>query len=97
LAKYFKNDNLSPLLWQAKKVSLTKGDLCRACHVEVNTLNKWIKNPEGIQLRHLITLSGLFGIPVEELVYIIVRNKPQVKTNSANGVYYIELIRDKYK
>ena len=45
----------------------------------------------------IITLAGLFGLSVEELVYILIRNKAQVVTNSTNGTWYIESIRDKHK
>lgn len=80
------------------KAQLTKGDLSKVLGISLNTLNTWIKAPTMIKLKDIITLSGLFGISCEELVYILTRNKPQVKTkNVKSGVFYIDNIRSKHK
>lgn len=97
MAKLYKPTKNTPILWQAAKVGLTKNELCRTLGVSLNTLNTWIVSPEIMQLKHIYVMAGLFGLSVEELVYILVRNKAQVKTKSLNGKWYIESIRDKYK
>lgn len=97
MAKYYKNNKLSPILWQASKAGIVKADLCKALGISLDTLNKWIKSPYMIQLKYIVVMAGLFGLSCEELVYMLLRNKPQMKTNSHNGKWYIETIRDKHK
>ncbi len=98
MAKYSKNNKLNPIVWQCKKANITKDTLCKALGISQVTLRGWINNPNIMQLKHLYVMAGLFGLSCEELVYILVRNKPQLKTDSVDhGVFYIESIRDKYK
>ncbi len=97
MAKLYKSTKHSPLLWQAQKAGIQKNELCKRLGISYHTLSKWIENPDIMQLKHITILAGLFGLQVEELVYMLLRNKPQMKTNSHNGVFYIENIRDKYK
>jgi lambda repressor-like predicted transcriptional regulator len=98
VAKYFKNGNLSPILWQAHKAGITKGDLCRTLGISLNTLKTWLNNPSIMQLKHLYVMAGMFGISIEELVYIIARNKPQIETKTCDhGKWYIESIRERNK
>ena len=76
------------------KANLKREDLCQALRVEANTLKNYIYNPFMIKLDHLIILAGLFGVPVEELVYILVRYKKQI---TKEGSSYIGSLIDKHK
>jgi hypothetical protein len=90
---------LSPILHYAKKNGYTKLSLCRLLGISRPTLERFIKYPYTLRLHELMLLGGLFGLPVEELVYIILRNKPQIKKRgvTAKGVSYLEEIRNKHK
>ena len=64
------------------------------------TFECWLAETPLIRLRELILISGVLGMPIEELVYILVRNKPNVDarlSKEKNGKWYIESIREKYK
>ena len=98
MAKYCLTGKYSPILWQMNKVNLTKQDISRIIHVELNTLNVYISNPLMIPLKHILTMSGLFGMSPEELVYILLRNKPQlIGQDNKTGSWYIEDIRERNK
>jgi hypothetical protein len=98
VSKYIKNDKLNPILWQCHKANLTQDALCKALGISKVTLRVWIKNPFCIQLKHIQVMAGIFGLSCEELVYILIRNKPQLITKgSTHGKWYIESIRDKHK
>lgn len=98
MAKLYKNTTNNPVLFQCQKANLHKNDLCRTLGISLHTLNKWIDSPEIMQLKHITTLAGLFGLPVEEFVYMLIRNKTQLKTKTCkDGVFYLESIRDRNK
>lgn len=98
MAKYFKNNKYNPILWQADKAGITKDNLCVHLGISRVTLNKWIADPSIMQLKHITIMSGMFGLSCEEFVYILIRNKAQVKTDTVkSGVFYIDNIRSKHK
>lgn len=98
MTKYSKNNKLNPIVWQCKKANITKDTLCKSLGISQVTLRSWIVNPNIMQLKHITIMSGLFGLSCEELVYILIRNKPQLKTDGSNhGVFYIDNIRSKHK
>lgn len=74
--------------------NLTKQDLCRLVCIELNTLNGWIERPGLIPFSKILVMSGLFGMPPEEFVYILLRNKPQI---SKEGKWYVEELRQKHQ
>lgn len=90
----FRNDKYNPLVYQAKKAKLTTLDICRILEITPLTWRTWIKTPGLIRLNHLIMLSGLFGIPLLELIDLIIRNKPQIKKGDQ---WYFEEIRNKHE
>ena len=95
MAKYHKNGELSPLTWQLKKHKLSHTDLCTMLNISLPTLRTWIQSPGIIQLKHLVSISGLLSMPVEELVYLLIRNKPNLEPQKSDPVckLYIADIR----
>ena len=90
----------NPIVFQGKKAGLSRTDIARALNVSNLTLREWINNPYLIRFGDLLTLAGLFGMSIEELVYILVRNKPNVDarlSKQKEGKWYIESIREKHK
>lgn len=90
MAKYYKINKYSAILYYLGKNNYTKADLCRFLGISQITLNTWIEDPYMINLRQLSRMAGLFGLSIEELVYCLLRNKPQV--NKA-GDWYLEDMR----
>lgn len=90
----YKNDTKNPIIYQMNVRGLSKQNLCLVLSCSLNTLQTYIKKPSLMRFNDIILLSGMFGMPPEELVYILTRNKPLL---SVNGKWYIEEIRDKYK
>lgn len=82
-----------PILHLAKKNLLTKSDICRCLDLTIVTLNNYINEPGLIRLKDIVKLSGLFGINVLELVYLLQRNKPQIKHKASK--WYLEEIKIK--
>lgn len=82
-----------PIVFQSNKNNLTPIDLCKILGITKNTLKAYIKNPGLIRFEHMMVMSGLFGLPVEELVYLILRNKPQLKRDDK---WYLEELRNKH-
>lgn len=88
----------NPILYQLSINNLKKSDLCRIIGVSAPTIQSWIDHPETMQLKHIISLAGLFQISVEELVYLMLRNKPKLKNKkNKSGSWYIDAIREKHK
>ena len=92
MAKYYVNNRLNPIVYNLERCKLTKGDLCKAMGITRKTLEVYLNDYSLINIRDLLIMSGLFGLPVEELVYILVRNKPQL---NKPGKWYLEEIRKK--
>jgi hypothetical protein len=93
----------SPIIYHMSKCNLSKADLCRLLDITYPTLSHWLGNIYAIPFGQLVKMSGLFGLPIEALVYCLVRSKPKVKgkkvinSNSRHGVSYLEEIRHKHK
>ena len=94
MAKAWINDKQHPIMWQARRVNISKSDLCNALSISLPSLQDYLKHPRLIRLEHIMVMAGLFGLSCEELVYIILRNKPQL---NQSGKWYIEEIRNKHK
>ena len=95
----YKPTKHSPILHYAKKNGYTKLSLCRLLHCARPTLERYIKYPYTLRVHELMLLSGIFGLPVEEFLYILLRNKPQIKRKGIKSVgsSYLEEIRHKHK
>ncbi len=63
-------------------------------NVTTKTMNTYIKSPYMMTLRHLLCLSGLFKMSVEELVFNLVRCRQQ---SNEVGKWYLDEFRDRYK
>lgn len=92
MAKHYVSDKNHPLVKAMQDSNLTKTDVCKALNVTRETLGRYMQDYRLMDLGQLLILSGLFGLPVEELVYVLVRNKPRL--NKA-GKWYLENIRNK--
>jgi phage gp36-like protein len=94
LASRKKTEKNNPLVALAHRNKLSKQDIYKALHITASTYQSYIMNPYIMPLHRLIPLSGLFGISVEELVYLLIRNKPILhKEHKA----YIGSLIDKHK
>ena len=94
MAKRWISQYKHPIIAQMIKCKLGKSDVTNALQVDRSTFDSWLANYLLIPLPKLLVLSGLFGLPIEELIYLLFRNKPSL---SKEGKWYIEEIRDKYK
>ena len=84
MTKHYVNRDRNVIVFHMAKANLSRTDLCRALDITTNTLGQWIRDVSLIRLKDLITMSGLFGIPVEELVYLLIRAKPQINKRKAS-------------
>ena len=82
----FKN---SPISHQIKKNRLVKSDVCRLLNITQVTLNCYINEPQQIRLKDLYKLASIFNLGILEFVYLLERNKPQIKKDDK---WYIETI-----
>jgi len=94
MAKYYVSKRLNPILFHAQRLGYSKQDICNHLGCEGKTLDKWIANPSNITFKHLIIFSGLYGIPLEEFVWLLSRNKANV---SESGKWFLEEIRERNK
>ncbi len=94
MAKRWISQYKHPIIAQMLKSKLGKSDVTNALQVDRSTFDSWLANFLLIPLPKLLVLAGLFGISIEELVYLLFRNK---QTVSKEGKWYIEEIRDRYK
>lgn len=68
----------TPLIRLLKRANLQITDICRLLEISQPTYRNWIKNPQHITVKHLISLSALFHIRPEVLLYLLIRNKPNL-------------------
>ena len=76
-----------------KRINLRQIDLAKLLNIDEKTMGRYIKDPFLINLRTIILMSGVFGMAPEELVYIILRNKPQL---NKTGKWYLNDIKAKH-
>lgn len=87
MAKLYVSKKFNPILYNLERCKLTKNDLCKMLGISRLTLKAYIENPDKITLTQLYVMSGMFGISPESLIYLLIRNKPQVKESDK---WYIE-------
>lgn len=92
MAKYYVSTTNNPIIFHLKRCKIGKTALCRILETTEPTLNVWIDNPLKMPLCKIISMAGLFGVPCEEFVYILLRNKPQL---NKDGKWYLEEIRSR--
>lgn len=92
MARYLHNTDHSPIRYLSKKNNLTLTDLCKVLEVSEVTIHEWIKRPFRIRLEYICTMSGLFGVSVLELVYLLSVNKPQSKKSDK---WYLKDVEDR--
>lgn len=93
MTKYIVNNANNPIVSQMKKNRLQKSDICRLLDITQATVNNYINDPGLIRLRDLYLLSGIFGLNILELVFLLERNKPKIK--KADKWYIDEFSRKK--
>ena len=77
---------------QATKNNISLFDISRKLHISIQTLLRYCDNYNTIPLEHIIIMSALFGIPIEELVYMLIRNRAKLDKPDK---WYLENIRTK--
>lgn len=97
MSKYYVIEKNSPILFNMSRMQLGKADLVRHLSTTLPTLNSWIQRPGVMPLEKITLLAGLFGIPVEELVYCLLRNKPQINKKDKFGKWFLADIRERNK
>ena len=90
---YYVPRDHNQILYLAKKNLLSKSDICRIMNVTIVTLNNYINEPGLMRLKDLYLLSGIFGINVLELVYLLSRSTPKLKHKQSK--WYLEEIKIK--
>ena len=95
MARYYNKGVFHPILFQMKRNNIAKIDVCKALNVCKGTLESYIKDYRLIRVKDLLTLSGLFGLSVEEFVYILVRHKPMI--NKKEDRLFLTAIRERNK
>jgi hypothetical protein len=90
MAKYCKSGNLNPINHLLKINHLHIMDLAKALNVTYKTMLGYIDNPTMMDLRQISVISGFFGIKVEVLVYLLIRNKTQIRPKDKKDKWYIE-------
>lgn len=102
MAKYYDTERNSPIIYYSSKRHLSKTDLAKALGVSTVTMHSYIRNPYLIRLSELVALAGLLGLPIEELIYLLVRNKPRVDSSQNKDMknsakWFLEDIRERNK
>ncbi len=78
------------IMYYIKKVGCTKTEIAKLLDVSNATLHKYINNPYHMSFKQLMLLSGLFCCNIEELVYLMRKNKPQLKKDDK---WYLDTIK----
>lgn len=84
----------SPILFNADKLGLSIRDLAKSIGVSVKTFNQYLNDPLLMRARDYSILAGLLGIPMDALIYLSVRKKPQL---SKEDKWYLDGIKGKYE
>lgn len=87
MAKHYVSKKFNPILWNLERCNLTKNDLCNRLNVSRLTFNTYIERPDKLSLGQLYIISGSFGIAPETFLYMLLRNKAQLK---AADKWYID-------
>ena len=87
MAKNYEPKAHNPILYYCKKHNLSQNDLCRHLNISKGTLKNRINNPMTMRLKDIHTIASFFGMNVLELIYLLERNKPQIKKEDK---WYIE-------
>ena len=92
MAKHYVSIKNSPIIYNLKGLNLTKTDLCKHLNIGGQTLNDYIEKPSTMRLETITIMAGLFGMTVERLVYLLLRNKPTLNKRDKFGKWYLESI-----
>lgn len=79
MPKYKVNYSRSPLISLMNAGKLQKRDIYTLLGIRACTFNAWLVDPSNMTYKHILLLSGMFGIVPEKLVYLLRRNKPNMK------------------
>jgi len=94
MARQYLTYGKHPIIVLMQRNNMTRQDLCQALHISQNTLHSYLVDPNIMQLKMVYCLAGLFNVPIETLVYMLIRNKPNINKNDK---WYLEDIKSKYK
>jgi len=90
MPKLYNTKGNRAIMYYIKRKNYTKTQVAKLLNVTNATLHKYLNNPYNMSLRQLILLSGLFGCSIEELVYLVSKNKAKL---NKEGFWYLEDIR----
>ena len=90
MAKLYNTKGNRVIIYHIKRKNYTKTQIAKLLNVSNATIHKYLNNPYTMSLQQLILLCGLFGCSIEELVYLISKNKAKL---NKEGFWYLEDIR----
>lgn len=61
-----------------KRNNLKRSDVCQALHVTEKTFSGYLNDPLMMNGRQYMLLAGLFNIPIEHLMFQLIRNRPNL-------------------
>ncbi len=93
MAKYYQSKEFNTIGYLANKNNIPLVSLAKSLNVTKDTLRKYFNNPFLMSLEQLTCLSGMFGLRVELLCYLLIRNKTQVRSKDKIDKWYIEDVR----
>jgi hypothetical protein len=67
-----------PIIVLMRRNELKRSDVCEALHVTEKTFSSYLKDPLLMHGRQYLLLSGLFNIPIEHLMFQLIRNRPNL-------------------
>jgi hypothetical protein len=88
----------SPIIFLCDKHKITLNDVCRLLDISNLTLRNGIINPFKLTLGQITALSGLLGLNVLELVYLLTRNQQSMAKKKKTGLadkWYLEDLKAK--
>ena len=77
-----------------KRNNLKRCDVCEALHVTEKTFSCYLKDPLMMNGRQYLLLSGLFNTPIEQFMFQLIRNRPNLLKADK---WYLEDIKSKHK
>lgn len=90
MSKYYVSTKFNPILFNINKHKLSKIAVVKMLGTTKDTFDSWIENPFNMRLEHIVKLAGLFNMTAEELIYLLIRNKPQLTQKDR---WYLESIK----
>lgn len=93
MAKYYQSKEFNTIGYLSNKHNIPLISIAKSLNVTKDTLRRYFNNPFLMSLEQITRLSGLFGLEVEVLVYLLIRNKTQIRNKDKDDKWYIEGVR----